>query len=78
MTKHTQTPDNITMEEFKEHAVNCHDELVEALENVLDQLATNYDQAISKHHKWPNERVNMTSAASIQARKALAKAKGDA
>lgn len=49
--------------------------LVAALKEALSQLETNYMQAVSKGHHWPNERVNMTSAAKLKGRNALAEAK---
>ena len=52
-------------------------ELLGALEEVLNQLATNYAQAVSVGHRWPNERVNMTSAAQLLASRAIAKARGE-
>lgn len=49
-------------------------QLVNTLRFTLDQLETNYQQACSKGHNWPNERVNMTSAAKLQARNTMKEA----
>lgn len=50
-------------------------QLVNTLRFAVDQLEANYQQAVSKGHHWPNERVNMTSAAKVQANHVIEEAR---
>ena len=59
------------------HRVNCFDELVAALDSLLNESVTNRAYCYEKNPDWrrSNERVNMTSASESVARAALEKAK---
>lgn len=58
--------------EFIVTAVNAHEELVKALQNALNQLETN--RVFYRVENNSNERTNMTSAAILEGKQALAKA----
>jgi hypothetical protein len=48
--------------------------LLGALENLLNEARANRAYAYTKGWRWPNERVNMTSAAELHAAQAIARA----